>query len=334
MENEGRVNNTYLTSSEKLEALASEYLADENHFKEKLILCSVNTSIDRLNDLIQEKRLINKEIAGAYTENSKERFYIGDRIVMEKNNKQEYKNGDFGTVKAIHPNGHITIELDNGKIKDLRTVKNVRLSYATSINKSQGVTVNKTFINGENSLNNNQELFNVAVTRNRYMVKLYAVESEYKDVVASFTRENSKVSLIDLWNTYQNVPPVVPTPPIAQTQAQAIILDQTIANQLKQTALAKEAIKQVALTPEQPSVAYRFISMLKSKFQAIARPVHKVFKKDAPDFIKQRPKPLHIDQIPILHTMPNAKPIPQIKVNQVKQPEVISKKVKVQQLEM
>ena len=115
MENEGRVNNTYLTSSEKLEALASEYLADENHFKEKLILCSVNTSIDRLNDMIQEKRLINKEIAGAYVDNSKERFYVGDRIVMEKNNKLEYKNGDFGTVKSIHPNGHITVNWTTGK---------------------------------------------------------------------------------------------------------------------------------------------------------------------------------------------------------------------------
>ena len=156
-----------------------------------------------------------------------------------------------------------------------------------------------------------------------------------KDVCASFKRENSKVSLIDLYNTYQQTPTTAMAPPVAQNQSQAIILDQTIANQLKQTALATEAIKQVAQAPEQSTVAYRFISMLKSKFQAIARPVQRAFKKDdAPAFIKQRAKPMHIDQIPILHTMPITKPIPQIKVNKVKQPEVISKKNKNQQLEM
>lgn len=201
MEAEGRVEK-FTTSVEKHEKLVEDYLNDMNQFKEKAMLTSLNGTIDRLNNIAQDKRLIRGEISGDYVENNKERFYVGDRIILEENNnKEQYSNGDIGMVKAI-VNGALVVSFDNGKEKIIEDLATTRLGYAMSINKSQGCSLNSIYGNMESSNINCQEIFNVFVTRNKLFCKLYGVESEYMKIKGEFMRENGKEDLIDMYKRY------------------------------------------------------------------------------------------------------------------------------------
>lgn len=199
MELHGRVKNTFATTSVKITAISADYLSNTNDFKDKLILATTNESISRINESIQGQRLSKNELKGSPLSNGQESFYIGDRVVLKKNKKGEYNNGDFGTIRSIK-DGIATIKLDNNKTKEVKIEEGLKigLAYATSIHKSQGMTINDTLIFGEDSRVNNSELFNVASTRNRNNVYIYTTKTEFDKVVQSFKRTNDKVSLIDL----------------------------------------------------------------------------------------------------------------------------------------
>lgn len=200
LEKIGAIKNPHITTTETIEAISKDYLEDINSYKEKLLITSTNKSIDRINSTIQERRLEAGEIYGEQFENNKGKFFVGDRIIMEKNNThEEYNNGDLGTITSIEKN-KITIEFDSGKVKTIENPDRMRLGYAMSFEKSQGMTVNNTYIYGERAPNNNQELFNVGMTRARYFTKFYSTQIEHAQVVESFRRESKKVSLIQLGN--------------------------------------------------------------------------------------------------------------------------------------
>ncbi|SDK23427.1 ATP-dependent exoDNAse (exonuclease V), alpha subunit, helicase superfamily I [Methylophilus rhizosphaerae] len=197
LEQIGAIKNSHTTTTETIQAISKDFLEDINSFKDKLLITSTNKSIDRINNTIQERRLEAGEIFGEQFENQKGKFFIGDRIIMEKNIKDEYNNGDLGTITSIE-NNKITIEFDSGKIKTIDNPEQMRLGYAMSFEKSQGMTVNNAYIYGENAPNNNQELFNVGMTRARYSTKFYSTQIEHLQVVESFKRESKRVSLIEL----------------------------------------------------------------------------------------------------------------------------------------
>lgn len=208
MERHDKVKNTFTTTSEKIAAISSDYLSNVNDFKDKLILATTNESISRLNQSIQQERLFRNEVGGQSLSNGQEDFHKGDRVVLKKNKKGDFNNGDFGTIRSIN-NGIATIKLDNNKTKEVKIEEGskIGLAYATSIHKSQGMTINDTFIYGEDSRVNNSELFNVASTRNRNDVYLYTTKAEFSKVVQSFKRTNDKVSLIGLADKQPEITP-------------------------------------------------------------------------------------------------------------------------------
>lgn len=192
------IKNKFITTTEAMESISKDYLNDKSSFKEKLIITSTNDTINRINDLIQDRRFESGELNGEAFKNKSGSFFVGDRVVMEQT-KKEYKNGDFGTILSIdHKTNKIKVAFDNNKIKEFSSPEKMRLGYATTFEKSQGMTVDQTFIFGKDSKNNNQELMNVGLTRARYNTYLYAVASEYQQVVKSFKRESERVSLITL----------------------------------------------------------------------------------------------------------------------------------------
>ena len=139
MKANAKIRNEFTTTSEKVNAISEDYLLNVNQFKNKIIVASTNDSIDRLNECIQDKRLKAGAISGESLKNGKESFYVGDRVVMKKNEKLAFNNGDFGTITSIK-DGRATIKLDNNKTKEVAIDSNskIGLSYATSIHKSQG----------------------------------------------------------------------------------------------------------------------------------------------------------------------------------------------------
>lgn len=235
----GAIKNDHITTTETIEAISKDYLADINSFKDKILLTSKNKSIDRINSNIQERRIEMGELSGEQFENTKGKFFAGDRIIMEKNVDQEYNNGDFGTIISIEKN-KLVIEFDNGKTKTIDNPQQMRLGYAMSFEKSQGMTVNNTYIYGEVSPNNNQELFNVAMTRARYFTQFYSTQIEHLQVVESFKRESNRTSLIQLGkelDARKQARSLKQTIPVVKEENPALI----------QTQKAVEAIKQDGL---------------------------------------------------------------------------------------
>jgi hypothetical protein len=312
MAEHGKIHKDYITTTEKIDDVANRYLANANVFSEKLLLCSTNKTVDRLNNVIQDKRLSNNEIGGEFFENNKNRFYAGDRIVMEKNNKDEYNNGDFGVITSVIGN-KITIEFDNKKVKTLTNPKNMNLGYGLTFEKSQGMTVNDTLVVGENSQNNNQELINVGLTRNRYNVELFTTQSEYQDVIASYKRESNKASLIDLYNTYFK-PTVAPAPTIQDD----------LAKQVEQTKMATSALK--TLEPSELKGMKMFndlMTKLKAKGIRIEVPE---FIKTKLDYFKAPPNSIRNRQAPMLSSqIPNTDQIRNVAVLEPKLPPVVVK---------
>lgn len=199
MRKQGNIKNNFSSTAEKTDSIANAYLNDKNNLKNKLILASTNDSINSINEEIQTKRLNSKQLTGNPLTNGKFNFYAGDRVVMLKNEKNISNNGDFGTITSIK-DGKAFIKLDDNKTISMKIEdgSKINLAYSTSIHKSQGMTLNRTFIFGENSIVNNSELFNVAVSRNRDTVEMYVTKLEENSVINSYKRPNKKESLIDI----------------------------------------------------------------------------------------------------------------------------------------
>jgi hypothetical protein len=104
----------------------------------------------------------------------------GDRVVFEKNNARSgEKNGEFGTVLRTDSRG-FDVRMDDGRTQRIENGGKHQLSrgYASSIHKSQGSTVGKTFVLASKGMDS--KLTYVALSRQKDDAKLYANKSEFK----------------------------------------------------------------------------------------------------------------------------------------------------------
>ena len=276
----------YDTTTEKNEAVANRYLADTNTLMEKAVFCATNEEIKTNNEIIQEKRLAAGDIGGLSIKNHDEHFYVGDRVMVNKNSK-EYKNGDFGVISKINADGSFEVEFGEGKGSKVKTMKDpakLSLAYAISIHKSQGLTINMAYGNLSASPIADQELWNVLQTRARFITYTAVVKSEKLKVLEAFKRQNSKENLYDLaLELAQQAKAQQQTPQApAVTPNQVAALDATI--QATQTAIA--AIPTSTTQPGRPNL----MAALKAKFKSFGKISNAVFAPRKPPIaiIKQR----------------------------------------------
>ncbi|KVS21938.1 AAA family ATPase [Burkholderia vietnamiensis] len=202
LEATGRVQQ-YNTTKQMLTDVMDRFSKAPETYEQKILLASTNKTVDTLNGHIQAQRAKSGELGEKVTVAGEE-FYVSDRIVIQKNNK-EVKNGDFGTIKEVNKDGSLVIAFDNGQRKTVNPTKSkINLGYAMTVHKSQGVTKTQTFHVGEESALNNAQLFNVAATRNTQYYTFFAVKSEYQAVKKSYCRASDKISLLDVRNIIQN----------------------------------------------------------------------------------------------------------------------------------
>ena len=106
---------------------------------------------------------------------------VGDRVVFEKNNARTgEKNGEFGTVTKTDRRG-FDVRMDDGRRQRVEDGGKHQMShgYASTIHKSQGSTVDKTFVLASRGMDS--KLTYVALSRQREDTKLYANRVEHKD---------------------------------------------------------------------------------------------------------------------------------------------------------
>ena len=109
-------------------------------------------------------------------------FASGDRVVFTRNDKAlGVKNGQLGTVTSISARDmHIVLESEDGTPQtvkiDPRVYDAIDHGYAVTIHKSQGATVDRSFVLASRTMDEN--LTYVAMTRHRHDTKLYVNDED------------------------------------------------------------------------------------------------------------------------------------------------------------
>lgn len=166
-----------------------------------LVVAHRNVDVKILNTTLRDLRVKNHEIADGYIVNNvvagKEReikIAQNDRIIFLRNDKKlGVANGRFATISYVNfsESGKVidfNVKLDgrdNEITIDPKTYNDFDYGYAATVHKTQGVTVDHSFVYGGGNLNSS--LTYVAMTRHKESTGFYASTDQYTDL------ENLKV---------------------------------------------------------------------------------------------------------------------------------------------
>ncbi len=164
---------------------------------ELLVLAHTNEDVKRLNESLRV--VMNREGALTdarefQTERGVREFATGDRIIFLENARfleprakklgpQYVKNGMLGTVVSTGDRRGgplLSVRLDNGRdvVISEDSYRNIGHGYAATIHKSQGATVDRTFVLATGMMD--QHLTYVAMTRHRDDAVLYAAREDFE----------------------------------------------------------------------------------------------------------------------------------------------------------
>lgn len=164
---------------------------------EMLVLAHTNEDVKRLNSSL--RTVMNREgalteVREFRTERGVREFGSGDRIIFLENARfvekrairpgpQYVKNGMLGTVVSTgNKRGAplLSIRLDNGSdvVLSEDSYRNIDHGYAATIHKSQGSTVDRTFVLASGMMD--QHLTYVSMTRHRDRADLYAARENFE----------------------------------------------------------------------------------------------------------------------------------------------------------
>ncbi|UWU31087.1 Ti-type conjugative transfer relaxase TraA (plasmid) [Rhizobium sp. WSM1274] len=164
---------------------------------ELLVLAHTNQDVKRLNEalrLVMTDEGALGESRSFRTERGAREFAAGDRIIFLENARflepraprlgpQYVKNGMLGTVVSTgdkRGDTLLSVRLDNGRdvVISENSYRNVDHGYAATIHKSQGVTVERTFVLATGMMD--QHLTYVSMTRHRDRADLYAAKDDFE----------------------------------------------------------------------------------------------------------------------------------------------------------
>jgi Ti-type conjugative transfer relaxase TraA len=164
---------------------------------EMLVLAHTNEDVKRLNGELRDVMNAAGALTAArefQTERGVREFAAGDRIIFLENARfleprarrrgpQYVKNGMLGTVVAtgdMRGGPLLSVRLANGRdvVISEDSYRNVDHGYAATIHKSQGATVDRTFVLATGMMD--QHLTYVSMTRHRDQATLYAAREDFE----------------------------------------------------------------------------------------------------------------------------------------------------------
>ena len=164
---------------------------------EMLVLAHTNEDVKRLNESLRSVMNVARALTDArefQTERGVREFATGDRIIFLENARfleprakrlgpQYVKNGMLGTVVSTGDKRGgplLSVRLDNGRdvVISEDSYRNIDHGYAATIHKSQGATVDRTFVLATDMMD--QHLTYVAMTRHRDDAVLYAAREDFE----------------------------------------------------------------------------------------------------------------------------------------------------------
>ena len=187
-------------SAAALDKLATDWQQIRNgsdkDISKYLVIAHRNADVQLLNNTLRDMRVSSGEIASGYSvknevagQEREIKLSQGDRIVFLKNYKElGLANGRFATVTYVNfsESGKVidfNVRLDgNGKEMTINptSCNNFDYGYAATVHKTQGVTVDHSFVYGGGNLNSS--LTYVAMTRHKETTGLYASLEQYKTI--------------------------------------------------------------------------------------------------------------------------------------------------------
>lgn len=160
--------------------------------QDNLILAGRNADIAALNREAQKRRAEGGFLGKKSIKIGSEEFHEGDRVLLTKNKKSlGVRNGNLGTVEKFSTLlGTLTMRLDNGERRTLSisSYDHVKLGYAVTTHKSQGMTAENTFILTDESMQD-KELSYVQISRAKNETRLYTTREEAGDGLAELARK-------------------------------------------------------------------------------------------------------------------------------------------------
>ncbi|TAV21804.1 Ti-type conjugative transfer relaxase TraA [Rhizobium ruizarguesonis] len=215
--------------AETLKAIIADYVADRSAHPNATRIAMAHRRIDvaAINAGIRAQLQERGELAKAnnpsgdkgeelsyQTNNGKRSFARGDRIVFLENDRDlGVKNGMLGEVIAVAPDA-IQVRLD-GKAQTQDGQRQVTVpvnryqsfdhGYATTIHKTQGATVDRSFVLASTTMD--RHLTYVAMTRHREGVQLYAGMDAFKTERAltdALSRSGVKETTLDYTHDFAN----------------------------------------------------------------------------------------------------------------------------------
>ncbi|MCB0331267.1 MAG: AAA family ATPase [Bdellovibrionales bacterium] len=167
--------------------------------KENLILVGTNLDAKEINEKAQLKRFSAGKLGEDSASVGGERVFTGDRVLFTRNSRvYGVRNGQLGTVEKIDGN-RLTTRLDNGErvSVSLTDYEHVKLGYAVTTHKSQGMTAQNTYILAGGPMQD-REMSYVQVSRAKGKTRIYTDKVEAGDNLTALSRQMSKSRQKDL----------------------------------------------------------------------------------------------------------------------------------------
>ena len=163
--------------------------------KENLILCSTNTDVTLVNREIQFRRLEQGRLGARHVSSGLDRFHRNDRVVFTRNNRGlGVTNGSQGTVVGVSDKlSTLKVRLDDGQTRTipLKIYDHVRLGYAVTTHKAQGMTASNAFVLTHETMQH-RELSYVQASRAKFETRVYTTQIEAGDKLSSLARSMSR----------------------------------------------------------------------------------------------------------------------------------------------
>ena len=173
--------------------------------QKQLILAHANDDVMHLNllarDCLIKNNLLDQNTHTFKTEKGEITLAVNDRVLFLKNDKDlNISNGDFATITEIKDKT-ITAKLNNDKTVTFNAENYTHFTYgyAATIHKTQGVTLDNTFVYVKNNYWD-RYLTYVALSRHKNYVGLYASIQSFKNkekLIQNLSRDGIKDTVLD-----------------------------------------------------------------------------------------------------------------------------------------
>lgn len=162
------------------------------HPQRAAILAGTNAEVARLNALAQQARLQAGLLSGIPLSNGDQGFFVQDRVLFTLNDPLHgVCNGHQGTVMD-RQGPTLRIALDHGPevVVDLQRYPHLRLGYAYTTHKAQGMTVDHAFVlTGRMQY---REITYVQASRARYSTRFYVADEPLPHLIQRMERSQAK----------------------------------------------------------------------------------------------------------------------------------------------